>query len=262
MAARKKKMSDQERLTLEQLLKGDGFDNTTSNSYAMPFIRILQKMSPEVDKDESAYIKGAKAGMILLTSTQDAYEEINIVVLDYVESYIEWIPREKGGGFVQEVNALDPMAKEILASCEKVENQNILPNGNEFKLHANYQCAIEVEEDEWEPATLSMSASQLKTSRIWLRTLRTMKMEIEGQSYSNINIRSFQWTLGTEKLSNDKGNWFGWTYDKTDNTMLLPDLGVMQASIIEAQRHNLLTYDRGQQDGGGATIDNESGNAL
>ena len=43
------------------------------------------------------------------------------------------MPRTKGGGFVSEWDALDAITKERLATCEKEERANILPNGNEFR---------------------------------------------------------------------------------------------------------------------------------
>jgi len=243
--------------TLDDLLQDVGFEGATSSSYAMPFLRILQKLSPECDKDETLYIKGAKPGEILHTVRKETFEEVTIIPLKYRDTYIEWVPRTKGGGFVSEWDALEAITKERLASCTREEFSSILPNGNEFKLHSNYFCAFDYE-DEWEPVMISMSASQLKTSRIWLSTLRGMQLVHNGQTYHKVNIRSFQWNLGTEKLSNDKGTWFGWTYEVGDDTLLLPQIGPIQNQVVTALKDNLLTYDRSQQ----AQTDYESENAL
>ncbi len=242
--------------TLDDLLQDQGFELATSGSYAMPFLRILQKLSPEVDKDETAYIKGAKAGMILHTVQKTVHKTVNLIPLKYKDSYIEWIPRASGGGFVQEYDALDPIVSEILSGCTRVENATMLPNGNEFKLHSNYFCALETPSGEFEPVMVSMSSSQLKTSRIWLSTLRAMTLRINGKDVPAKNIRSYQWEFTTEKLSNDKGTWFGWTYEQLEDTRLLETVGPMQASVNAALTANLLTYDRSQQQGG------ESDNAL
>ena len=243
--------------TLADLLADQGFEGATSGSYAMPFLRILQKLSPECDKDETAYIKGAKPGMILHTVSKEVFGEVNLVPLKYRDTYIEWIPREKGGGFVSEWDALESMTLERLSTTTRNEkNANILPNGNEFKLHSNYFCAFEHPDTGWEPVMVSMSASQLKTSRIWLSTLRKMTIEVDGETYQAKNIRSFQWTFSTEKLSNDQGTWFGWTYEKTIDTLLLPEVGSIQETVVSVLDHNLLTYDRSQQN------PTESENAL
>jgi len=242
--------------TLNDLLQDQGFELATSGSYAMPFLRILQKLSPECDKDETAYIKGAKAGMILHTVRKEVYNEVPLIPLKYKDTYIEWVTRANGGGFVQEYDALDPIVSELLAQCTRVENATILPNGNELKLHSNYFCAFETPTGEQEPIMLSMSSSQLKTSRVWLSTLRGMTLNVNGEEVPAKNIRSYQWLFSTEKLSNDKGTWYGWTYEKLEDTRLLESVGPMQASVNAALTANLLTYDRSQQQGG------ESENAL
>ena len=40
------------------------FSNVTPEDYAIPFLNILQQMSPQVNKTEGAYVKGAESGMI------------------------------------------------------------------------------------------------------------------------------------------------------------------------------------------------------
>jgi len=245
----KPKMTEEEQMTLDDLLSSKGFEGATASSYAMPFLRILQKLSPEVDKDDVAFIDGAEPGMIVHTITKECYEEINIIPLQYKDSYIEWIPRTKGGGFVRECEFPSQLTSEILASCTKEENKNILPNGNEFKLHSSYFCALEGEEGEFEPVMISMSSSQLKTSRNWMSQMQSMKIEYEGKMYPAKNIRSYQWTLYTELLENDKGKWYGWVAEAGENTLKLPQLGTLQDSVREAITSNLLTYDRDQQSG-------------
>lgn len=242
--------------TLDELLSSKGFEGATSSSYAMPFLRILQKLSPELDKDDAKYIKGAEAGDIVHTVSKEVFSEVNIVPLQYRETYIEWIPRVKGGGFVTELEFPSPQATDLLRTCSKEDNKTILPNGNEFKRHANYFCALEGEEGEWEPVVISMSASQLKTSRVWLSTLAKMKIEHEGKTFPARNIRSYQWTLGTERLQNDQGTWYGWTYKAGDNTLYLPQLGDIQDSVRQAITSNLLTYDRSEQAQGASEAEN------
>ena len=255
--AKAKPMSEEEQMTLDDLLTSVGFEGATASSYAMPFLRVLQKLSPEVDKDDSQYIEGAEPGMIIHTITKDLYNEVSIVPLQYKDSYIEWIPRSSGGGFVRELEFPSRMTSEILATCTKEENKNILPNGNELKLHSSYFCAMEGEDEEFTPVLISMSASQLKTSRNWMSQMQTMKIEHEGKMYPAKNIRSYKWTLATEKLENDKGKWYGWTVEAEENTLHLPQLGGLQENVRQAVTSNLLTYDRDQQGG-----EADSGNAL
>ena len=48
---------------------GAGFEEATSDSYAIPFLQILQKMSDQTDPENASYINGAKAGMFANLTT-------------------------------------------------------------------------------------------------------------------------------------------------------------------------------------------------
>ena len=43
---------------------GSGMEGATSESFAIPFLSVLQKGSPQVDEASGAAIEGAKAGML------------------------------------------------------------------------------------------------------------------------------------------------------------------------------------------------------
>ena len=48
---------------------GSGFEEATSDSYAVPFLQVLQSGSPQCKKSDGKYIKGAEEGMIFNTVT-------------------------------------------------------------------------------------------------------------------------------------------------------------------------------------------------
>lgn len=75
-----------------------GFDQNTAADYSIPFVKLLQALSPELT-DPAKKIKGAEAGQILNSVTKDVANEIFFVPVDRQHSFIEWVPREKGGGF-------------------------------------------------------------------------------------------------------------------------------------------------------------------
>ena len=53
---------------------GSGFENADKDSYAIPFIKLLQSMSPQCKKSNGAYIQGAEEGMLFNTVTEEAHE--------------------------------------------------------------------------------------------------------------------------------------------------------------------------------------------
>ena len=220
----------------------EGFEEADSTSYAIPFLIVLQKLSPAVDKDESTYVKGAKPGMIMNTVTKDLYETVTVVPVHYRKTFIEWVLRENGGGFRGEN---DPaVGRELQSTCSvNDKNQFILPNGNQLSEAANHYVLVEGEAG-WEPVLISMSSTQLKASRQWMTQMKQATVATPN-GMQKASMFAYRWTLGTESQSNDKGKWFGWTLERdeqVDTIELVTDARITR----EAVAMNRITYDRTQ----------------
>ena len=78
-----------------------GWEGTDASQLAIPFLNILQAGSPEVEADDP---EGAKAGALYNTVTQELIDgKTGIGFLPCHKEgpfYVEWIPRDSGGGFV------------------------------------------------------------------------------------------------------------------------------------------------------------------
>ena len=75
---------------------GVGVDNLTTEDLAIPFLKILQKMSDELDD-----LEGAKAGDIFNTVTktiQKGKDGVDVINCAYALQFIEWEPRSSGSG--------------------------------------------------------------------------------------------------------------------------------------------------------------------
>ena len=51
-----------------------GFENMTQEDMALPFIRILGQLSPQVTEGDAKFVEGAKPGMIYNTVTNDLFD--------------------------------------------------------------------------------------------------------------------------------------------------------------------------------------------
>jgi hypothetical protein len=96
-------LKEETALSTEVLDFGDdaglGYENQSNDDIQIPFINVLQGLSPEVTAEDSDY----KAGMIFNTVTQEAVkgsEGMVIVPVTTQHIFVEWIPRDKGGGYV------------------------------------------------------------------------------------------------------------------------------------------------------------------
>ena len=78
--------------------EGTTFD---SSEMQIPFIRIIQALSPQVQKKDPAFIAGADQGDAFNTVTNEHWngDDGLIVVPCYQETkFLEFVPRDSGGG--------------------------------------------------------------------------------------------------------------------------------------------------------------------
>jgi len=191
---------------------GAGFEEAGSESYAIPFLSILQSGSPQVKKSDGAYIKGAEEGMLFNSVTNEVYsgeDGIEIIPCHYTQRFIEWKLRENGGGFVGEHLPSDS----IVGECTKDEKfRSITANGNQLVDTRNHYVLIR-KDGSLVPAIMSLSSSQTKKSKQLMSLLQGIKVKNPttgmfeiAPMYSNI-LR-----ISTVAESNDKGSWFGYRF--------------------------------------------------
>ena len=53
---------------------GSGFEGVTTDDLQIPFIRLIQALSPQVDKNDSNFIAGSGAGDIFNTVTKQHWD--------------------------------------------------------------------------------------------------------------------------------------------------------------------------------------------
>ena len=75
---------------------GAGSQNITQEDLALPFLKVLGQLSPEVNKRNGKYVEGAEPGMILNTVTNDIYDGskgIEVLPVYYKRQLVEWQDR-------------------------------------------------------------------------------------------------------------------------------------------------------------------------
>ena len=78
-----------------------GAENIKNEDLALPFLKVLGQLSPEVNKQDAKYVEGAESGMILNTVTNTLYDGkkgIEVLPVFYKRQYIEWQERGEGKG--------------------------------------------------------------------------------------------------------------------------------------------------------------------
>ena len=182
-----------------------GTQNISQEDLALPFLKILGQLSPEVNKRDGKYVEGAEPGKIINTVTNALYDSINVIPCHYKRQYIEWQDRGTSTGAPVAIHEAD---SDIISQTTRGKDyKDRLPNGNYLDNTANHfvLCLGNTPET----ALISMKSTQLKVSRKWNSMMMGIKMQGKNglftpPTYSHI------YKLSTVQMSNDKGTWFGW----------------------------------------------------
>ena len=186
-----------------------GAQNISQEDLALPFLKILGQLSPEVNKRDGKYVEGAEPGKIINTVTNELYDSIDVVPCHYKRQYIEWQDRGQSTGAPVAIHDAD---SDIISQTVRGKDyKDRLLNGNYLDNTANHFVLVLSKN----PATalISMKSTQLKVSRKWNSMMMGLKMQGKNglftpPTYSHI------YNLKTVQMSNDKGTWFGWDVSK------------------------------------------------
>ena len=186
-----------------------GAQNISQEDLALPFLKILGQLSPEVNKRDGKYVEGAEPGKIINTVTNELYDTIQVIPAHYKRQYIEWQDRGTSTGAPVAIHDAD---SDIVSQTTRGKDyKDRLPNGNYLDNTASH--FVLTLGDNPQTALISMKSTQLKVSRKWNSMMMGIKMQGKNglftpPTYSHI------YNLSTVQMSNDKGTWFGWDVSK------------------------------------------------
>ena len=187
----------------------EGTQNISQEDLALPFLKILGQLSPEVNKRDGKYVEGAEPGKIINTVTNKLYDEIEVIPVFYKRQYVEWADRGTSTGAPVAIHSAD---SDIISQTTRGKDyKDRLANGNYLENTANHYVIYL--NDTPQQAMVSMKSTQLKVSRKWNSMMMGIKMQGKNglftpPTYSHI------YKLKTVQMSNDKGTWFGWDVEK------------------------------------------------
>jgi hypothetical protein len=186
-----------------------GAQNISQEDLALPFLKILGQLSPEVNKRDGKYVEGAEPGKIINTVTNELYDDIDVIPCHYKRQYVEWQDRGTSTGAPVAIHDAD---SDIVSQTTRDKTyKDRLPNGNYLENTANHFVLLCGKNPG--TALISMKSTQLKVSRKWNSMMMGLKMQGKNglftpPTYSHI------YNLKTVQMSNDKGTWFGWDVSK------------------------------------------------
>ena len=197
-------------LNIEQFADA-GFENVDSKSLALPFLKVLGQLSPQVTQGDSQFIPEARAGMIYNTVTDELFDGakgITVVPCYYKLEYIEWKDREKGA--VAPVNVY-PSDSDIMSKTTRGDDgKDRLENGNYIEETASHYVLI-VEPEKTSTALLTMKSTQRKKSKKWNSMMMSLRQKRKsGAGFFKPAPFTQKYSLKTVLEKNNLGSWFGW----------------------------------------------------
>lgn len=180
---------------------GLGLENITSEDVAIPYINIIQKVSPALEE-----IEGSKPGDLFNSVSHETYKELRVIPCAYKRAFVEWKPRNQGGGFVGEHSSSSSFA----SNPRNEKGEIVLDNGNVL-VETAYFYVITC--DTFEKAVINMSSTNLKVARRW--NSQILNLKINGKTPA---MFSHSYLVSTVLQKNDKGTWY--TFDIKDCVQL------------------------------------------
>jgi hypothetical protein len=136
-----------------------------------PLMYIAQKMSPQVERKDAAFIDGLEVGNVFNNITREFYDAegdgVEVLPCFYRMNWNEWTPRDEGGGFHGSHPRDTPLLKNakpfVHPKTGKVRRDIfIMDNGHQLKLTAHYFCILV---QTWRPIIIPMASTNLGAAR-------------------------------------------------------------------------------------------------
>lgn len=195
---------------------GQGREGADADSYAIPFIIILQPLSPVVVEK---LVPGAEAGMFMNSVTNELAKELFIIPCSFQRRWIRWGAREAGGGFKGEFTTPAAMEQRDKGIVKEFEGRFYYPETdgsiNPKKsdrlsdTRSHYVLGMSAAESDiaW-PGILALTSTGIKVSKNLMSRIEGIRLRKPDNSLFNPPSFSHMYRVTTTLEKNDKGTWF------------------------------------------------------
>ncbi len=197
---------------------GAGFEDVGRDELLIPFLRVLQSNSPQCDETSGAYQADARPGMLINTATSELFDgKLGVLFLPVYRdhTFVEFVPRDAGGGFVGIWSADDPRLPALRAAQGQF-GRLVLESGNEltetfslYGLTARLTPGGDAIDPDAEVAqcVIGFSSTQIKAYKL----VTTRLAGLIGSPKPKYPIFAHAWRVRSVPQKNKKGSFYGWT---------------------------------------------------
>jgi hypothetical protein len=185
---------------------GQGFEGQSRSDISIPLLGVLQAMSPQVTN-----MQAAKPGMLFNTVTEELIpgsEGVVLVPATTRHQFVEWVPREKGGGYVA---AHEPGSEVVKAAqaASKDFGKLTLPNGNQLvETFYIYGMVLDADKQPTQMITVPLTSVKISPYKRW--NTKVNMFTVKTPTGQKVRPPLFAHTLRitTVKEKNLKGEYF------------------------------------------------------
>lgn len=202
---------------------GSGLEHTDSEDFAVPVLKILQELSPEVDEDDPEYVPGARVGNFLHSITKELWEGdkgCTFIQCTYRRTYVKWAPRGSGRGFLGEFTADEILAQREAGQLMRVDNRLYEPMENGkvdvqkspfiSETHNHFGLVLSANGSP-QKVLLRLRSTQIRKSRTLMAFFSNQIIHNDPQCRP-YPTHALQLHLTTVLERNDEGKWRGLKY--------------------------------------------------
>lgn len=188
---------------------GVGSEDITRDDFLVPFIRIVQTNSPQLQKRNEKFIKGVEAGMFFNTVTNTLYSgESGFMfhLASKMRAYAEFTPRDDGGGFIGQVDADSSVVAKLIQAQGRFGR---LDTGHGTELVETYYAyglvVTDDEGDEPEAVVLPLSSTAITPFKQFLSVLNPLLRK-------GVPIFAPRVRVSSRYTTNKEGEFYRWHF--------------------------------------------------
>jgi hypothetical protein len=211
---------------------GAGLEDVSSAELKIPFLNLLQPLSPQVKPVANGGMPGAVAGMLLNGATGELYK-IDEAPMEFIPVYrdhkfLEFTPRALGGGLVAVYEPTDPIVLQLQQQhgkfgrlprgVTKRNDKGEALDGTEItEVFSLFGIFKDPSSGQWFRAVVSFKSTQIKKYQGFMGRVTSFKYpnprSTENNKLPDVTppMWAHRWTLKTVFESNKQGDFYGLT---------------------------------------------------
>lgn len=185
---------------------GLGRENMDMSDMSLPYILLLQDLSPQVDKKSGSKVDGAESGDLFNNVTQEIWggeDGMTVIPCAFQKAWVEWQPDR--GGFVK-----SHPTDALMDTCSRNDQgYDVLPSGNILVPTYYYYAMILDTDGGYQFAVISMARTAMKKGRKWNSVLSSMQV-MGPNGMFNPPMFAQQFKITSEVETKGKNSFYNW----------------------------------------------------